>query len=519
MQRKKICFLILFLIPLIQISCSSKKMELLETDTNDIKRIEQRKKDDFAHLKAFQVHENIYLGSGEKVKISELESKLPVLFDKKIVLIENPLTLYQIANKITQTTGISVQISSKINKTDKTNKKNKNISNKTMQLSYGGKLNGLLDVIAAHYCLSWEYDNTRKIIRFYNVKTKTFNIVALNGDLTTDVSILNNNDSQDDAYTEAGGGASNESKQETRLTSNMSVWEVISRNINSMLTPSGSVVINQAAGSVTVTDTVNSLNNIESYIDTINKKLSRQVSIEVKVFSVTKKKLDNHGLNINGIFKNTGESISLVTQSANPINMLSGTGSLTAKILEGAKNSSGGISHFIGSDAVVNYLKNIGDVELVTSGSGITLNNQPMPIQNIKRTGYLAEVDVTNTTDVGTSTKLKPGQVTTGFSMIVTPHILDNNKVILQYSITLSSLDKMDTIKSGEQSIQTPNVSSRSFFQRVALKTGSTLVLAGFEHVKTINEKAFGIFGYGRKKDKDKQIIVVSITVNEVNGA
>src|SRR5690606_20954939 len=103
--------------------------------------------------------------------------------------------------------------------------------------------------------------------------------------------------------------------------------------------------------------------------------------------------------------------------------------------------------------------------------------------------------------DVGTTVELTPGVVTTGFSMSVTPHILDNHRVALQYTVTLSNLDNLATIESGGSSIQTPEVSTRSFLQRVAMPVGSTLVLAGFEQTRNRDNKAVGLSGYSRQDE------------------
>jgi MSHA biogenesis protein MshL len=128
---------------------------------------------------------------------------------------------------------------------------------------------------------------------------------------------------------------------------------------------------------------------------------------------------------------------------------------------------------------------------------------------------YLAAVSTTNTTDVGTLQELTPGKVTTGFSMLAIPHIIDSSTVILQYSISLSSLDSIDDISSGDQRIQVPTVSTRSVLQRVRMPLGSTLVLAGYEEQADSYGEGVGLFGWSRRGGTDRELIVIAIEVND----
>ncbi|EQD67604.1 type IVB pilus formation outer membrane protein, R64 PilN family, partial [mine drainage metagenome] len=104
-------------------------------------------------------------------------------------------------------------------------------------------------------------------------------------------------------------------------------------------------------------------------------------------------------------------------------------------------------------------LDTYGHVSLMTQGSGIALQGQPLPIEVTKTVGYLASAETTASTLVGQSTALTPGQVTTGFSMIVVPRILPGGSLAMQYAVDLSTLNSLTTINSGGESIQVPSVS------------------------------------------------------------
>ncbi len=95
--------------------------------------------------------------------------------------------------------------------------------------------------------------------------------------------------------------------------------------------------------------------------------------------------------------------------------------------------------------------------------------------------------------------------------MTVIPHIMNNRKAILQYNITLSSLDSMDEFTSGDLTIQLPQVSTRSFSQRVKMKCGQTLVLAGFEQETDQQSKGIGISAGGHSQKYGKSLIIITI--------
>jgi type IVB pilus formation R64 PilN family outer membrane protein len=130
---------------------------------------------------------------------------------------------------------------------------------------------------------------------------------------------------------------------------------------------------------------------------------------------------------------------------------------------------------------VISALSTQGKVSELTSATMVTLNNQPAPVNVGRQVSYLASSSTTVTASAGSTTSLQPGQVQTGFSMVVLPHIIDGKELLLQSSINISSLLKLATITSGASTIQSPDVSTSNFIQRVKLNSGDLLVMAGFD--------------------------------------
>jgi type IVB pilus formation R64 PilN family outer membrane protein len=152
----------------------------------------------------------------------------------------------------------------------------------------------------------------------------------------------------------------------------------------------------------------------------------------------------------------------------------------------------------------------------------VTLNNQPVPVQVAKQTSYLQSSQTTVVAQVGTTTTLTPGTVTSGFNMSILPHILTNGTVLLQFSTDISSLREIREVESGGSMIQAPEIDTRNFLQRVAMKSNETLIISGFEQTDdNLNRQGVGkannyALGGGFRAGSNKESIVILITPTTV---
>jgi type IVB pilus formation R64 PilN family outer membrane protein len=304
--------------------------------------------------------------------------------------------------------------------------------------------------------------------------------------------------------------------QNTAVKSELSVFGSLEKTVAIMLSAGGKVLASPATGTLTVTDTPASLERIGAFIEAQNKALGRQVMINVTVLAVTLNQGDSYGIKWDLLYQ-TLENRYQITNNLAP----SGGSSFTAGILSGA-------SRWAGSEVMIDALSDQGQVRRETTASVVTLNNQPVPIQVAKQTAYLKSSQTTLTADVGSSTSLTPGTVTSGFNMSILPHLLDNGTVMLQFSTDISSLVRLNTVSSGGDNaaiIQTPEVDTRNFLQRVAMKSNETLIISGFEQTDdNLDRNGVGhpsnfLLGGGVKARAGKEIIVILVTPVAMAGA
>lgn len=391
-------------------------------------------------------------------------------------------------------------------------------------LTYDGKLSGFLDLAAARFGASWEWLPSRGV-RFFRYKTKVFRVFALPGDtsLATTVSNQTGGGGGGSAGGTAGGttggvSISTSSGQQAGLSyTALSVWNGIGDQVKGMLSRDGKMTVAQATGTITVTDTPEVIKQVEHFISEQNASLSKQVIVNVRVLSVKVSGGDNYGINWNLVYQelkggrfgfNFNNAFASAENSSN----------LTLKILGTAGAASGTGSAWQGSDVLISALSKQGHVSQITSASLTTLNNQVAPLQVGTQTTFLASSStVAGTANSPPITTLTPGNLTTGFSMALVPHMLDQGRLLLQYAINISSLLSLETIRTTNSMIQLPNVDTRNFLQRVSLNSGDTLVMTGFEQTgATANGSGVAsaenyALGGGVATDQARNVLVILI--------
>ena len=382
-----------------------------------------------------------------------------------------------------------------------------------------GNLRGLLDTAAARFGVSWKYvDGT---IQFFHTESRTFQINTLPGDSTFNASVTSGATSSPGTGAGTGGGAgagggagttngvTANNSQNTAVASKLSVYGSIESVIKAMLSSYGKVVISPATGSITVVDTPDTLDRVAAYIENENRTLERQVVINVTVLSVSLNDSEDYGINWNLVYTTLRQKYGLTSAPF---------------ALDGTRFSAGvlGDSRFAGSTAIIDALSKQGKVRRQTTASVITLNNQVVPLQVAKQTSYLQQSQTTVVPQVGTTTTLIPGTVTSGFNMSILPHVLANGTVLLQFSTDISALNTIREVQSGGSKIETPEIDTRNFLQRVAMKSNETLIISGFEQTDdNLDRQGVGsarnvALGGGIKAASAKESIVILITPTTV---
>lgn len=393
-----------------------------------------------------------------------------------------------------------------------------------VSISYKGNVAGLLNAVTSRLGLSWRYANG--VVVIYNLDTRVFKLhniptsVAMNSTITSGSTTSTGVSSSGSGVGAAGGtggtggvAGMSGSNQSTVVSLETNPVADLASQIDSLLTPNrGRAAYSRSTSTITVTDTPEVLDRIAMLVDTLNRSMTIQVMLNIKVMSVQVSNSNEFGINWNLIYSNLANQygLGLVNNTAGAQDAISG--SLT--ILEGD-------SRFSGSSLLINALAQQGNVSMITEPTVTTLNMEPVPVQVADQTGFIARTQTLLTGGSGDFAQVsrEPGQVTTGFSMNVLPHVLpDEETVLLSFAVQMSDLKQLRSIGDPDNLIESPDLSNRSFRSTTRLRSGQTLVLSGYDQQVGRNDRrGVGnarnwLFGGGRSTSSSREIIVILIT-------
>jgi type IVB pilus formation R64 PilN family outer membrane protein len=491
--------------------------------------------------------------------VVDVRHTVPAILKQSITLIYTyPMTLRQIAGEITQKKGIPVHIEDSQEPYTSAAPGGmlpplpsqtggfptplqgaggqSGYASRGIPLDWHGSVAGLLDMITARNGVWWRYRDGA--VRIFRTETKTFSIPALAWSTESSGSIVASAGANamgggmssgiggagsmptggSMGASGASGGQGNESTGATSIvnTSKIDVWAGLQKIAQTVAGSGAQVEADGSTSTITVTGTPPQIRHVREWVHGLSRQLERQVAITVHVYNVTVNNEQNYGLNLAGAFQSLGKQYGVSLQGVAPPTPTGGTQpmSIGANILNSA---TGAMGQWQGSSVAVQALATLGHVSQVFSKSTISLNGQPAPIQVAQQTVYLAESSSTQTANVGATNGLIPGTVTTGFTAMFLPRIIDG-KILLGMNMTISNLVSIQTISSGGNSIQAPTVDNSTFQQSVKLKPGQTLLLTGYSQKggsttrNGVGSPYLPLLGGGADANTSKQMIAIVIT-------
>lgn len=397
--------------------------------------------------------------------------------------------------------------------------------NSLIDVNYDGEGDGFLDMLTARMGgLSWRQDDSG-VIRIYAVDTRTFSIASIATDTQLDSNFQSGTTMVAGATSggtggsggSSGGGQSGSGQgtsttmQSTAIKMKTDLWKDIQNTLDTMA-GKGNAVVAPSMGSVTVRANVDVLDQVKKYIDYQNKRLSKFVQFNVKVYSVTLSNNDSAGVNWNALYQTVTGKYGIKLSGA-AFTAPAAAVSAGFSVLK----SSG--SPWSGTEAVVSALNEQGKANLERSQALPTLNFQAVATQVGTQTGYVAGTQTTQTAQVGSSTSIQMGTINVGFNLSLFPYVQDNNDILVQFNLNLSNLDSIRTVKVGDSSAEAPNINlPLNTVQKVRVRPGDTLMLTGInQNDDSSNRTGTGMhwnwaLGGGVNAQSNRTMLVVLIT-------
>lgn len=374
-------------------------------------------------------------------------------------------------------------------------------------LNFSGTIKGALDLLASK--TGYIYTIHGNHIYWKAFVTKTYDVAFMPGSSdylmgkAAGGSSSAANTSQGASNAQVSNYVSSDSSDSefSNLKGTISIWKDLQTTIPQLLSPDGKVTVSESTTSVTVRDRPTNVDLVGQYIRNLNSKLSRQVLVKVQILQVNLENSWDFGIDWNVVTKsfhnsnfaiqgNYGTPITLTTLTTQP------TGVVFPQI-----GSVKDPTKTEGYTILFKALSQQGKTSVVAEPRVVCLNNQVSVVRITKSEGYAASIQNTSlagsgttggTNNIGTVTsQVTPGMLVTGFTLYILPKIM-GNRVYLQVNADLSTNDGFKTFgqngvdNPNSTQIQLPNTTSKSFNQRSMIRSGDSLILAGFRQLSNI---------------------------------
>lgn len=367
----------------------------------------------------------------------------------------------------------------------------------TISLAHRGNLGEFLRKISDHTGLYYQLGEN--FVSWHRFETAEFDIAFLAGS----TNYFLGDDGRSSNQGSMGGGQmvahtiSNQSQQYLNFSgTDLSVWGDVSAALAMLVSPDGSWSLNQASTSVLVRDLPHHVELVRNYLQQLNRRLTRQVAIEIQVVDIVFNDSRQVGVDWDLVYRMTSGSGVINFAGQSLANQAQGGVAASYQRLSGP---------MAGSELLLQALSQQGTVQVTKHPRLVTLNNQIAQIQIEENVTYLASAGTSSTANVGSTDILIPGVVTTGFELYVMPKLSDN-QVLLQLSTTLSDLTGIEQIRSGDSLIQTPQTSRKKFFMKAMVAHEETLLITGLQNSKTELNQRQGLLGqlFGGREEQSR---------------
>lgn len=240
-----------------------------------------------------------------------------------------------------------------------------------------------------------------------------------------------------------------------------------------------SVIVNKAAGLITVTGTIKQLERVRKYLKEVETQMQNQVLIDVNILNVTHNNGNTVGVDWNQLY-NAGNLTSPNQISSEP----AGTPVLE---LGGYKLFSAGFT----LNRIIEFLTTYGTVRSVSNPKVLTLNNQPalISVGSILRYSQTSTYLTATSGSSSTSSNEDYPSIFAGVLLDVTPSI-QGDYIMLKINPSITQT-KDRTVDNQATALQEPpNLSASQLSSLVRAKDGDKVIIGGLISKSATNTKS-----------------------------
>lgn len=345
------------------------------------------------------------------------------------------------------------------------------------------------------------YEIEDSVLRIFGTKTQVFQIhyvaTERSGVSSTEVSISRNDGgmgyransgNEHDIFEKSGG-----SRSGVNITTEdkLNFWSTIATELHHILYRPGemspmhvasqdtngtartsNIIINKAAGLITVTGTKSQLERVANYLDILQDSLTRQVMIDLSILTITHNNTHTTGIDWNQLYSLQNFSTIPQTDSTQNSFMQLSNGEFSYSLNLFPQN--------ITLNRIVEFLSQYGEVSTLSNPKLLTLNNQPAMISvgDVIRYRKNTVFQSSANTTTNTNTDTEYPSVFAGVLLDITPSIFENN-LMLKINPSITSLKGREIQNAAQALDSPPNLSANQLSSIVYVSNGKKIVIGG----------------------------------------
>ncbi|ECI5748687.1 type II and III secretion system protein [Salmonella enterica subsp. enterica] len=302
-------------------------------------------------------------------------------------------------------------------------------------------------------------------------------------------------------------GSGVKGKSETKFKSTF--WDDVNTMAQKYVS-SGVFNIFQDVGVLTFSGRPSEYTELSGILNDYKKTSSKQFVITYKVFLLDKKKLRNLGGELGLAFKKGGTTFNLNS---------------------GLTTTPGGDIYLdrnfyadgrLGVAAKLDALYQLTGSKVLQSGTMVTRNNTPVPLNLTQSQNYVSGVTSTISDQAGAfSSSVTTSTISTGTSVILTPRVLTDGRVEVTSAFTKKNLNGIDIFPSGatgnQNQVQLPNVSTTELFNTVDITPGALIIVGKYQTDVNTDDQGLKVLGGNLNRNDSTSTVVMVVGVDYYN--
>lgn len=377
---------------------------------------------------------------------------------------------------------------------------NLSLINKTLNFN-GNALDGL-NHIANSADLSISFKEDKVLISYFKTETMSLDIFTRDREAKTDINIEMRKDDSSNSSNSSNNGNNVDSENKNQDLSakyRTLIIKDLENSLESLLSKQGSYTFLPSSGQILIRDKNENVKLAQKLISDFNSKFKDTIEITLTLYKVTKEKGDTRGID----FKSLGSKFDF-----------SATNMVATAFSGNVNGNMFGIGYNNNNDsAVLNFLREYGDAEILNPISFETQSNILKTVKIANNYGYISSIKTTSDNNTGTTASVEPASVADGTFISALTKVIDNDTIAIDLYSTATSLSKFNTVTAFGSQVQTPDTAEQSIDGYHRVKVGVPYILVSHKYEETRNKGAGlpieKLDSLGLKEDSTKDVYIV----------